>query len=362
MLEPKEQIIEITQVRDCHSIASEIKLLTKQGQQMALFYIVEIGQRLQEAKAMLSHGEWGDWLETEVSYSQSTAENFMRIAEEYGKQQTSLFETSKSQALENLGYTKLVALLAVPSVDRMEFAEQVNAEEISTRELQEKIKEYQLSKEMAEADKRALEESLSEHQKQHTVIISALEREKESALKDAEKAEEKVAELEEKIREMKQAFKEVPESELEKIRMEAEKQAKAEIEKKLTVAKENVKKAEQKAKDAEEKIETVKKEVQSEYEEKLFASEGEKKRLVETAEQALSRVQILEKQVAIAQSEEGTRFKVFFQQVQENFRDLVETLRNVYSESPEIGDKFKNATEILLEKVKKDMEGVASDV
>lgn len=362
MLESKDQVIEVTQVRDCHNIASEIKLLTKQGQQMALFYIVEIGQRLQEAKAMLSHGEWGEWLEKEVSYSQSTAENFMRIAEEYGKQQTSLFETAKSQSIENLGYTKLVALLAVPSVNRAEFAEQVNAEEISTRELQEKIKEYQISKETAEADKKALEETLSEQQKQNTFRISSLEREKETALKDAEKAESKVAELEEKIKEMEKASKEVPESELEKIRIEAEKQAKAEVEKKLAAAKEKAKKAEQKAKEAEAKIETAKKEVQSEYEKKLSDSEGEKKLLEAKAEQALEKVQTLEKQAAIAQSEEGARFKVFFEQVQKDFHLLSETLNKVCLENPEMGEKFKKATGLLLDNMKKKLEGVNQNV
>ena len=34
---------------------------------------------------MLDHGQWGPWLREEVDFSQSSANNFMRIFEEYGR-------------------------------------------------------------------------------------------------------------------------------------------------------------------------------------------------------------------------------------------------------------------------------------
>ena len=42
--------------------------------------IVIIGQDLIEAKSKMEHGLWGTWLEERVNFSQSTAENYMKIA------------------------------------------------------------------------------------------------------------------------------------------------------------------------------------------------------------------------------------------------------------------------------------------
>ena len=47
---------------------------------------------------MVKRGTWGTWLKERVDYSQSTANNFMKIYQEYGR--NGLAE--KSQALANL--------------------------------------------------------------------------------------------------------------------------------------------------------------------------------------------------------------------------------------------------------------------
>ena len=66
---------------------------------MVLGYAIEIGRKLVEAKAMLPYGQWGQWLKEEVEFSQSSAQNFMRIFEEYGAKQVSLFGDAESQTL-----------------------------------------------------------------------------------------------------------------------------------------------------------------------------------------------------------------------------------------------------------------------
>jgi len=43
--------------------------------------IIEIGRRLTLAKERVGHGNWAAWLETEFSWSESTALNFMRVFE-----------------------------------------------------------------------------------------------------------------------------------------------------------------------------------------------------------------------------------------------------------------------------------------
>ena len=109
---------------------------------MVLYNSIEIGRRLVEAKSMIDHGEWGSWLEQYVEYSQRTANNLMRIFEEFGSNQLALFDNNaKSQALANLSYTQAVALLGVPEEDREKFLEENDIEKLSTRELQQVIKE-----------------------------------------------------------------------------------------------------------------------------------------------------------------------------------------------------------------------------
>jgi hypothetical protein len=123
-------------------IAAEINSIKNQTMQMILCNSIEIGNRLIEAKGMLEHGEWGKWLESSVNYSQRTANNLMRIAEEYGADQFALFgANAKSQALANLSYTQAVALLGVPEEEREQFVEDHDVANMSTRELQQVIKE-----------------------------------------------------------------------------------------------------------------------------------------------------------------------------------------------------------------------------
>lgn len=128
-------------------IAGEINAIKVQTQTMVLQASSEIGKRLIEVKEQLPHGEWGQWLKDNVDYSQSTANNLMQIHHEY---------KANSQAFGNLTYSKAVALLGINAEDREEFAKEVNAEDISTRELQKLIKE----KQQLEQEKRELEEQM----------------------------------------------------------------------------------------------------------------------------------------------------------------------------------------------------------
>ena len=103
-------------------LVSEIRMITEQTKQVVLFNSIEIGRRLTEAKAMVKRGTWGTWLKERVDYSQRTANNFMKIYQEYGR--NGLAE--KSQALANLSYTQALALIDLPEDERARFAEERN--------------------------------------------------------------------------------------------------------------------------------------------------------------------------------------------------------------------------------------------
>lgn len=107
-------------------LVSEIRMITEQTKQVVLFNSIEIGRRLTEAKAMVKRGTWGTWLKERVDYSQRTANNFMKIYQEYGR--NGLAE--KSQALANLSYTQALALIDLPEDERARFAEERKADRV----------------------------------------------------------------------------------------------------------------------------------------------------------------------------------------------------------------------------------------
>lgn len=123
---------DITTTRDVSLIAQEINRIKEDTRKTMIRASIEIGRRLHEAKSMVPYGEWGRWLETNVDYSESTAQNLMRIADEYGRKE--------SQALADISYTQAVALLRLPAEEREQFVQEHDMETMSTREMIEEIK------------------------------------------------------------------------------------------------------------------------------------------------------------------------------------------------------------------------------
>ena len=105
--------------------------------------ILEIGRRLKEAKALLSHGEWLPWLSEKVEFSERSAQNFMRLADAYQNPQT----------LADLGASKALVLLALSPVERDEFLSEKHdvrgaektVPEMSARELEEAIRQRKIA-------------------------------------------------------------------------------------------------------------------------------------------------------------------------------------------------------------------------
>ena len=219
-----------------------------------------------------------------MEYSQSTAENMMKLYKEYGGNQESLFDTwTKSETFAKLTYTQHLALLALPFSDRQEFAEQNNVEEMSTRQLQKAVQD-QLDEERrlhektrgdletAEARARDAEQNLVDMQQRLSAAkssedawqdaIDKINAEKEKAVKAESDAEKKVADLQKDLKEAKnredairaqlkkaQENPDIPESVMEQLRKEAEASAAGkasdDIQKKLQEAEAALKAAEQ---------------------------------------------------------------------------------------------------------------------
>ena len=131
-------------------VTQEVNQLTAQAQRLILGHAIEIGRRLTEAKQMLSHGEWGKWLKEVIHYSKSSANNMMRIFDAYGSTQMGLFgPEANSQTFGDLEYSKALALLSVPAEEREQFAQEVDAEHISVRQLKAAIQERDAAQKQA---------------------------------------------------------------------------------------------------------------------------------------------------------------------------------------------------------------------
>lgn len=284
---------DIITIRDPGIIAAEINMIKRQVQEAVIYGTIRIGEKLCEAKSLVAQGEWGKWLEENVEYSQSTAENLMKLYREYGGNQQSLFDTwTGSQTFGKLSYTQHLALLALPFADRQEFAEANNVADMSTRQLQEAVRQEleeersrrekaEANLEEAEAIRRDAEQNVLNMQQQLSAVKASegawqTEIDKLKAEKDrAEKSEKNSLSLVEKLKKdlaaaeaaeakvrkelaSAQENPKVPESMMEQLRKEAEAEAAkntaGEIEKKLAEANAALAAAEEKARETEEKL------------------------------------------------------------------------------------------------------------
>ena len=309
--------------REISVITGEIIELRRQANNMLLVYAIEVGRRLVEAKAILPHGEWGNWLKDKVDFSQSTANNLMKLYDEYGQSQLSLFgAVSNSQTIGNLPYSKALQLIAIPENEREDFANEVDAEHISVKELKAAIEERNAAIKRAEEAERIAAET----EKTQKALADA-KAEAETAAEQAEELKQKISELEKQLASEKTTSDEniqkpkVAPEELEKIKSDAVKLAKEdaakEIEKKLNKAKSDVEKAESKRKEAEAR-----------------ALELEK-RLNET-----------EKQLKIA-NPEISAFKTLFEETQRTAQSLKLKLIAINKSSPEVASKLLDALKAL---------------
>ena len=119
--------------QNADQLAYEINFIKRQTYEYVLKASVEIGERLTAAKELVPYGQWTDWLAEKVDYSQSTANNFMRIYREYSDDQISMTGRTKSQTFANLTYSQAVALFALPEHQREEFVEQHDVSDMSVK-------------------------------------------------------------------------------------------------------------------------------------------------------------------------------------------------------------------------------------
>lgn len=208
-----------------NQLVSEIKMITAQTKQMVLFNTIEIGRRLTEAKKLVKHGQWGKWLEERVSFTQRSANNFMKIFQQYGE--TGLAENSKSIA--NLSYTHALTLLDLPSEERKRFVEENNAKDMTIKQLKDAIANLNAQKAETERGKSEVERQLVEAQNRCKELIGKNEKAKADADKEAARLNDQIHVLEQQAKEAHDNKEREVQAQLETA-VEAERKKLAEIE------------------------------------------------------------------------------------------------------------------------------------
>ena len=174
---------EVVAVRSIEIVTAEIHTIRYNVARVFMDGVVQIGRRLEEAKQLVPQGEWLQYLDKELGYKPSTAQNYMRIAREFGDGQVGLSGKTSSDFFGNLGYSQLLPLLGLPEEEREQLAEEHDLAGMSSREIQALVRERDEAK--ANADK--LESALADK----TVEGQALQGKLDTAQADLAKQKDK---------------------------------------------------------------------------------------------------------------------------------------------------------------------------
>ncbi len=203
--------------RNVETIANEILSIKETArttlQTIATGAAVEIGKRLKEAKSLVPYGEWGVWLNDNVDYSERTAQNLMKLAEENA--------SGGLEKLQELSYTQTLQLIGLPAGDRDAFLADNDVNELSTRELHALVEEYRQKNAAQQLTIEGMERDLAQLSDGNGTVDEISD-----ARRDADAANAK-AEDERRAREKAEAEKQAAEEKLQKARDDAAKAKKA---------------------------------------------------------------------------------------------------------------------------------------
>lgn len=221
-------------------IASEILYIESQVAKTALDGAIQIGIKLKEAKEKVDHGQWEDWCSENLNYSKSKAEKMMKIATEYGDENSPYVKT---YMCTDLSISKALRLLQVPESEVESFAEKNDIQDMTVKELEDKIKALKQEKEDQSEEILELQERMEKKNDEAERLAGELESMKSQTADPEEiikleeklhKAKERENDLKEKLKAEKEArdqeIQKALEKEGDKLKAEAETAAAKQIE------------------------------------------------------------------------------------------------------------------------------------
>lgn len=307
--------------RDINTIKTEIRTLYNTAIRSELSYAIQLGHKLTEAKELVEHGEWGNWVKENLPFSQDKATMMMKIYENYGANQENLFGDLNSDTYRNLGVWQAFVLLSVPEDEREEFVRENNVEEMSVRELKQAIAE----RDAAQKKSAALEED-NKKLRESNISLNMKAQQVENLQKEAEKAVDKAKKAE--------AARDDSMKELQAVRAEL---------------------AEAKAKPAipADMIEKMQTEARAEAEKETAEA---LERETQLRQQAEKETEELRRKLAVASPEVAT-YKTYFTMFQEDFNRLTGFLLKIGNTDAETAAKLRRALATVVDSFREKLNG-----
>lgn len=339
-------------------LGGEIRLLTAQARRMALSYGIQIGYRLKIAHEKVGPHGWAEWLKRETEFSAAAASRFESLYEGYGDEQGSIFGVeNKFPTLEKLSISNALRLLAIPEEEREDFALEVDAEHLSARELEAKVKERTAE---LEAKAQRWEEKAGEYASQ----VHDLQNDVQDALKQRNDEELAHKDTLEQLRQARAELEEL-EKRPQTVALERDEAAiAAEVEAALQIEREHAEKGKSRAiKDAVQaereelekergklKAKIAELEAQAKENDEILRSAQDDAKKAQNAEAEAVRLQrdveVLKKQLSMA-APAVAEFKAAFDRAQEELVHMTDALHRI--EDEEIKGKLRTACAVMLD-------------
>ncbi len=146
---------------DLNQLTVEIKFYVNQWGQNT----IEIGKRLIAAKELVAHGDWQNWLEVNFNLTERTAQNFMRIAERFGK----------TKLISDLNSTQMIAMLSLPKGEEEKFiaekaAEGTPVEDMTVKNLREEVAKWKADFEKQKSEVENLFSDKTELERKNSIL------------------------------------------------------------------------------------------------------------------------------------------------------------------------------------------------
>lgn len=323
-------------------LVASIQMQLEFAQKVLLTAAYNIGKMLTESKTFIKHGEWENWVRERLPFKLRAAQNYMKVYKEYKEN-----EIDHSSVYSSLGYSQALALLAVPSEEREEIAKEVNAKDLTIKELKETIKAMQSeqsSKDKELKELKIINEKLTNEYKTLTTdcnelkkSIDRMQKEKKEAedKKDAELAKRLEASIQEERKKIETLEKDKKSLD-EKIKLLGQKQIEA-------IAK--VKEEEQKKRE----LEINKKNKELESATKKFTSKIEELKEKNSIQKAKTK----EAEDIAKVSRELVKAEVLLSNIESDYESLTIILKKLQRTYPDHVIELRNAISDVLEKMEK---------
>ena len=162
------------------SIIEGLAMQARTFAQSAAMNLLQLGRVLTEAKPLVHHGEWGEWVRKNALMSERTAQQYMQAYREFGL----------NPKIAELGASQVIKLLPMTPEERDRLLEENDVSGMTARQLDEAIR---AQREQIRSE--AMREAVATLSKAHEADFQRMKEERNDLMRARDEAERRAAEL-----------------------------------------------------------------------------------------------------------------------------------------------------------------------